>query len=190
MGETMGKNAIRRDGAKKGDLLFCSGKIGDHGLGLQILKAKKKLSQLSKPEKEDLMHQFLNPDARLDLGLQLAELGNVSSMIDVSDGLIQDLRHLLRASLKSAILNPEQIPLSEVFRKTDLSWKEACSFGEDYELLFTAPPSLKEKILALSTKNCPLSCVGEIIENKTGEAQILDPKMQLISFEKEGHQHF
>ena len=190
LGEGQEKGIIRREGAKEGDIIFCSGKIGDHGLGLKFLKSEKQFPQLSRFEKEELVEGFLDPIPRIELGLQLAEMGMVSSMIDISDGLIQDLRHILNESNVSAKLDSQKIPLSKAFKKTGFSWKEACSFGEDYELLFTVSKSDKEKILSLTIKDCPITSIGEIIRSKEAKPQIFDQEEHPIFFEKEGFQHF
>lgn len=151
---------VTRSGAAVGDDLWVSGSLGDSALALNYLQSQQSLSSY-------LAERHFRPRARVDLGRLLAESGLASAMIDLSDGLSGDLRHLLRASDVGARVDLEGIPLSAEFRAA-LTREEAlldlalCG-GEDYELLFSAHPSWREKIEAASaTLQLPLQRIGVI----------------------------
>ncbi len=128
--------AVRRSGASVGDAIYVSGVLGDSALALQKLQAGEQ------PEAA-LAQRLHTPTARVALGQQLLKRRMATAMLDVSDGLLADLNHLLVASRVGAVLELGAIPLSEAFRNAlqydpkliDL----ALAGGEDYELLFTSP---------------------------------------------------
>lgn len=127
--------AICRHGARAGDSIYASGHLGDSALALQMLLRGEK------PPAE-LAERHHNPHPRIRLGQQLGREALVSAMLDVSDGLIGDLSHILEASQVSAELELERLPLSTRFREQLVGTPQlielALSGGEDYELLFTA----------------------------------------------------
>ena len=135
--------ALRRNGAQPGDLLCVSGPLGDGGLGLAV----KLLS--GNCDKVDNQQAFIDAleltEPRLLLAKQLVNFA--SSCIDISDGLSQDLIHILEKSQCSAQVELENVPLSEAMKKQiqkghisqRQAWQFAASGGDDYELLFTVP---------------------------------------------------
>ncbi len=135
-GTVAGKQAICRGGAGDGDAIYVSGTLGDSALALQMLQQGRSLPA-------DLAERFHQPAARVELGCRLADQQLATAMLDVSDGLLADLGHMLAASGVGAELELDKIPLSPRFRQAlerepdvlDL----ALSGGEDYELLFTSP---------------------------------------------------
>ncbi len=117
-------------------------------------------------------------------------------MIDVSDGLLADLRHILEESGVGARLWLEQLPLSPRYRKSaaaavqPITIAAALCGGEDYELLFTVPPEKEKTITALRKMfSVPLTRIGEVTGNK-GELKILDESGREVSYKKEGFTHF
>lgn len=135
-------NYLRRSTAQPGDNIFVSGTLGDSAAGLSILR--KKLITPSKTIAHQLISAHIKPDPRVDLGLLLSDIA--TSAIDLSDGLGTDLRHICRASGTGAIIYKEAIPISDSLRSLSEtgnidSIELAVSGGEDYELLFTMPPS-------------------------------------------------
>jgi thiamine-monophosphate kinase len=167
LGEGKKHALLFRSGAKIGNDLFISGTLGDAALGLKILQRK---GRSGKPKK--LIKKHLAPTPRIQLGQVIAEHRLATAMIDVSDGLLIDTNHLLEESHVGARIWENRIPLSRLYRKNIHLYSKnlyqiALCGGEDYELLFTASPEMREKIftLALSLK-IPITRIGEIIPRK------------------------
>lgn len=149
-----------RGGARPGDGIYVSGTLGDSALALRQLFA----GQTPDPWLAD---RHCDPVARVSLGRELAEAGLASAMIDVSDGLLADLGHVLKASVVGALLEESRIPLSKAFRaalREDVGLLQlACGGGEDYELLFTVPPERENRLPALADRlQLPLTRIGVI----------------------------
>ena len=169
IGEGKKKNLLFRNGAKVGDDLYVSGTLGDAALGLKILQNK---GLKGKPK--GLIEKHLSPLPRLELGKAIAQNGLASAMIDVSDGLLIDTHHLLEESEVGARILEDRIPLSTLYRKWIHAYSKnpyqiALSGGEDYELLFTAPKKMKNKILSLMPSlKIPITQIGEILSKNDG----------------------
>lgn len=152
--------AVRRDGARNGDLIFVSGALGDSALALQQLQN----GERPVPEQAARHH---TPQARTELGHRLAEQRLANAMIDVSDGLVADLQHILDDSGMGANLELERIPLSPhfsgIYRNRPEMIDLALAGGEDYELLFTASPGAEAEIDDLSAElKIPLTRIGSV----------------------------
>ena len=135
LGEISPDTALRRDAAQVGDDIYVSGTLGDAGLGLASLRQDVGLDA----EQLVFVQQRLNrPTARLALGQQL--LGIADAAIDVSDGLLADLGHIVSASNVGARLNLADLPLSAALQclPVQQAWQLALSAGDDYELCFCA----------------------------------------------------
>lgn len=187
------KEVACRDGAKEGDFVYVTGTLGDSALGLKVLQSLKGDNIESSPYCEAIM-AHLNPIPRLEMGRALAKKGSVSAMIDVSDGLLQDLRHLTEESNMGARIEASKIPTSPAFKKYLKKNPEdnVLSFagGEDYELLFTSPPSLAGEVNKVAKNlSCQVSCIGEIVPSKEG-VKVLDEEGCPLTFEKRGFDHF
>lgn len=150
---------LTRGGARPGDAIYVSGTLGDSALALRQLQQ----GLLPDP---DLASRHHDPQARVALGRQLASANLASALIDLSDGLLGDLGHILTASGVGARLLPESLPLSQPLRSMlpDLQaqWELALTGGEDYELLFTVAPEREAAVTALATTALPLTRIGEI----------------------------
>ncbi len=163
------KNLIFRRGAKIGDDLFVSGTLGDSALGLKILQREGPRGRPRKP-----VERHLSPSPRLQLGQALAEDRLSTAMIDVSDGLLIDTTHLLEESKAGAVIWQNRIPLSRAYRKYAPFYSKdphqmALSGGEDYELLFTALPRMRERILSLALSlKIPITRIGQIRRRQEG----------------------
>lgn len=156
LGEVAADSALRRSGAKAGDDIWVSGTPGYATLGLRA-----KLNNLVLPPEIAAMTEraLHRPVPRVSLGLALNGLAH--SAIDVSDGLLQDLGHIAHASGLNAILSEEQLPLCPPGIDTGLWQFCLLSGGDDYELLFTTPVSIRKDILALSDQLAlPLTRIG------------------------------
>jgi thiamine-monophosphate kinase len=145
-GEVETGQAICRDGAGVGDAIYVSGTLGDSALALAGL-------QQNRQPGEFLLSRHNTPSARVDLGRQLAQQQLASAMLDVSDGLLADLGHILDASGLGADLEMASLPLSEPFRsaleKDPALIDLALAGGEDYELLFCSPRQTLEQFAEL-----------------------------------------
>jgi thiamine-monophosphate kinase len=127
---------MRRDAARVGDEIFVTGTLGDAALGWRIL-ARKLKAKKNRAATKHLVERFLNPQARLYAGQRLAMLRPKPAAIDVSDGLMQDLGHILERSGVGAEIDASRIPISPAYRALmgdDL--QHALTGGEDYELIF------------------------------------------------------
>ena len=147
--------ALRRDGARPGDALYCTGHLGGAAAELhRALASKRKL-----PATNNTAHPHFFPQPRLATGRSLR--GKATACIDLSDGLSTDLTHLCKASNVSAELNLAALPIHPLAKKLSATkaLRLALHGGEDYELLFTAPPNLR---LPKSLAKTPITRIGTI----------------------------
>ncbi len=137
-GEVPAGEALLRSGAAAGDDLYVSGTLGDARLALEAFRGTVALPGGGFTAVRTAMEQ---PEPRVALGVGLRRVA--SSAIDVSDGLLGDLAHVLRQSGVGAALDADAVPRSEVLAAQPLPVQRECTLagGDDYELLFTAPPS-------------------------------------------------
>ena len=126
------------------------------------------------------------------LGAALARQGLASAMIDISDGLAQDLNHICKASNLSAVLWQEHLPLSQAYRQLagDFGVQPALTGGEDYELLFCAHRNLRPHINRLAKRlGVRISRIGECVVGSRG-VSVIDPRGTAKSITDAGHDHF
>jgi thiamine-monophosphate kinase len=140
VGEIPAGRAILRSGARKGDLIYVSGRLGEAALGLQLLRKLPARASKRLP----FLRKHLYPEPRLALAQWLAKKQLATSMIDLSDGLSSDLGRLCAASGVGALLDSDQFPVARVpaslRRRVGDPLHAALHGGDDYELLFTARP--------------------------------------------------
>jgi thiamine-monophosphate kinase len=136
-GEVPAGSALLRSGAQAGDDLYVSGTLGDARLALEVFRGTLSLAGEAFDAVRGAMEQ---PQPRVALGMALR--GLATSAIDVSDGLLGDLAHVLRRSRVGAELNADAVPCSAVLQAQPAAWRRTCTLagGDDYELVFTAPP--------------------------------------------------
>ncbi|WP_374667152.1 thiamine-phosphate kinase [Acinetobacter sp.] len=165
--------AITRSGAQVGDLICVSGTVGDAAYGLQHLG-------------HPLQKRLDYPTPRCQLGEQLK--GLASSMIDVSDGLAQDLGHILQASQVGAEIHLENLPVSAEVAKLEQEkkWQLALAGGDDYELCFTISPN-SHQLLIQQKLDVNLTIIGQITK-KLGFTYLQNGVDCSIPFH--GYQHF
>ncbi|WP_429885982.1 thiamine-phosphate kinase [Geoalkalibacter halelectricus] len=177
---------VTRAGARPGDLLWVSGTLGDSALALRELLAGRRPPAL-------LAARHHDPCARLDLGRVLAVQGLATAMIDVSDGLLADLGHILDSSAVGALVERDVLPLSPAFRAAlqaepallDL----ALCGGEDYELLFTSPPEKAAAVAALAAQGVPVTQIGRILPQDHGLC-LIDVQGRPCAPPRGGFDHF
>lgn len=178
---------LTRSGAKPGDLVYVTGTLGDAGAGLNILKNKLSTSKTS----EDYLTKRLHfPTPRLLAGTALRRIAN--ACIDISDGLVADLKHVLESSHCGASIDVEKLPLS-VALKEATSADEAISYalhsGDDYELLFTVSEEQRGNLdIAFANYNIKATCIGQL----TGAHGKLELKQgdDVYSTTLSGYEHF
>jgi thiamine-monophosphate kinase len=156
--------AIRRSGAKPGDDVWASGTVGDARLALAALRHE---ITLSAEDLQQIEHRMHNPTPRVELGTQLRDIA--SAALDVSDGLLGDLRHILKQSQVDAEIQLDKLPKSDTLQKQDIQIQNqfaACG-GDDYEICFTAPASQRDNIQAISKLiGLPLTMIGKTVPKK------------------------
>ncbi len=187
IGEIAVEHALRRSGAQLDDDIWVSGLIGDAALALQHVLQHVHLND------DDLarcISALQTPSARVELGQRL--IGLAHSAIDISDGLMADLGHILEQSGKAAVIYLADIPCSMALLKLlplPLALQCLLAGGDDYELCFTAPPDKRSKIIALSGDlNLPLTRIGSICPG-TGLV-VKDPNGNTVNLETTGYDHF
>lgn len=179
---------IRRSGAKPRNDIYVTGTLGDSALGLHLLKSK----MLRQRGAAYLLKRHHKPTPRLAIGVLLARKGLATAMIDVSDGLLQDLGHICRASLIGARIWEEALPLSRAYRELagNEGTRYALTGGEDYELLFCARQSDRQLIDQLQRRvKVSLTRIGACVPAKQG-IYCLDRSGKPISVPVIGHDHF
>ncbi len=181
LGEAERTRVISRAGARPGDRIFVTGTLGDSAAGLDILKSGVR-SQESGVRK--LIKKHLRPVPRVAWGRKIALSGCASAMIDISDGLSSDLWHICEQSGVGALISAQKIPLSPSLRKASPRLNKeplhyALSGGEDYELLFTAPPAKVKRLQSLGMPTAEIGIVTKgrklIIVDEHGEKKPLRP---------------
>ena len=157
------RSALRRDAARPGDEIFVTGTLGDAAIGWRIMAGKVRARGSSR---RFLMDRFLQPVARLAVGQRLAKIRPAPAAIDISDGLWQDLGHVLERSGVGAEIEVGAIPVSPAYRAVaadDLEF--ALSGGEDYELLFCLRPGYSEAALTRRL-GAPIRRIGRIVAGR------------------------
>jgi thiamine-monophosphate kinase len=150
---------VTRRGARPGDRIYVTGTLGDAALGVSLLRSGSAARSATQ-----VIRRFREPSPRLQAGRLLAEAGIVSAMIDVSDGLAQDLGHICEQSQVAAEIHADEVPLSAAYRAAGADRALALHGGEDYELLCTVPESKVKRLQqARARLGCPITCIGRII---------------------------
>ena len=187
-GEVPQGQALLRSGARPGEQIWVSGNPGLAALGLAHLQGSCRLSEPALANCLDALHR---PKPRVGLGLALR--GIASSAIDVSDGLLADLGHILERSRVGAKVHLERMPQAASRACPDEALARRCLLGggDDYELLFTAPQERQETILAISAAlDLPLTPIGEILASDDNVPQLLSSGKALALEGRLGFDHF
>lgn len=156
--------ALRRDAARAGDEIFVTGTLGDSAAGWRILAGRLRARGTAR---RFLVGRYLAPRARLEAGQRLAKISPVAAAIDISDGLWQDLSHILERSGVGAEIDPAAVPVSRAYRAVmgdDRSL--ALGGGEDYELLFCLRPGHSAASLSKALR-IRVARIGRIVRGRT-----------------------
>ena len=172
IGEIPKGKYLKKSGANQGDKVYVSGTIGDSYLGLQILSGKLNI------DSQYLKNRYLIPAPKVKLGSKLLDIA--TSCTDISDGLVADLKHICKASDVGAVINVDNIPLSDDAKKSRVNIEDLITGGDDYELIFTLPAKLKAPDGSLY--------IGDITKKR--EVLFLDSHSRPINPSKEGYSHF
>ena len=189
-GEVKKGKAVLRSGAKPGDLIFVTGKLGGAAAGLKILE-KIEWSAAFPGDISNLLLRLHMPNPQIEIGRILGEKNLATAMIDLSDGLSSDLAHVCRASRTGAKIFAEKIPLESKILDFKFEPEEKISFaldgGEDFELLFTVNPK-KNFQLEKTLENRQISGIGKITANAEIIELISDKNARIL--EPKGFRHF
>jgi thiamine-monophosphate kinase len=187
IGEIPEGRAIRRGGARPGDEIWVSGQIGSAAVALAHRQGRLALEHL---EAATVLPALVVPQPRVELGQALRDVA--SAAIDVSDGLLADLGHVLEASRVGARLEFERLPLAEpVARRKEEALVQECVLagGDDYELCFTAPADRHDAVLAAGARaGVRVTHIGEITTSP--DLQVVSGEGQLMKTAHRGFDHF
>lgn len=178
--------ALLRSGARPGDRIYVTGEIGDAGLAL---RQKHGELDLAETDRVAAAERLVRPMPRIEAGRTLR--GIASSAVDISDGLLADLGHILEHSRVGARVRLGALPLSKLYRSLlpQVGWDTALAGGDDYELCITVPAhsvgALEKSEVELG---CAVTCIGDIIAG-TG-LQLLDSAGKLYTPMTAGYDHF
>ncbi len=179
--------ALRRSGARAGDLIYVTGCVGDAGLALRAVQNK---IILPPDHLAQVMTRLNRPEPRVEQGIALR--GIASAAIDISDGLTADLAHILNASGVGATLRLEDVPLSPVLASVlneAGGWNVPLTSGDDYELCFTLPQEHQAQLLdVIEQFSCPCTCIG--VTESTPGLRCKLPNGGLFEPARAGYQHF
>src|SRR4030095_3397200 len=176
IGEVTPDKYVKRNTAKKGDLLCVSGDLGAAYVGLLFMEREKKIFVETTGVQPDLegesfvIGKLLKPEARKDIIEFFAKSGIVpTSMMDVSDGLSSEILHICKQSHLGCVIYEDKIPIAEEMKLAAYKFEidpTACALsgGEDYELLFTIPQSEYDKLVL----NEQISVVGYMTDHDQG----------------------
>jgi len=169
-----GNEPIKRSGAKVGDGICVTGSLGGAGGG-----------------------RHLEFEPRVKEAIKIVQMVTVNSMIDISDGLSSDLNRICRASQVGAIINAQQIPMSDEAKRSENPLSSALNDGEDFELLFTLCEKECQKLLkkwdeptrraAALSQQVPITQIGTITDTKKMQIKMTDGKIS--DLEAKGYDH-
>jgi thiamine-monophosphate kinase len=180
--------ALRRSGATASDSIYVTGQLG--GASAELAAMQLRPRRVHRVMMTD-GHPHLFPEPRLDVGDALQRRSLASACLDMSDGLSTDLAHLCRASGVNADVEQATLPIHPLARKrgADVALQAALHGGEDYELLFTAPASIR---MPSSIAGVPVTRIGTLTKRRAGHPlmTLVSPDGRREGLEPEGWEHF
>ena len=164
LSKAVGNKPVRRSGAKDGDVICVTGSLGGAGCG-----------------------KHLEFEPRVKEAIKIVRNAVVNSMIDISDGLSSDLPRICRQSSVGAVVNAEQIPISDEAKKGENPLSSALNDGEDFELLFSLSEKECRKLLRCWDSPIPITEIGTITD--TGKIQIRTAEGRISDLQARGYNH-
>ena len=186
LGSSPDNKIMRRATAIPGDIIAVTGHPGSAAGGREMLAKKLKFKPL---ETIYLREAFLRPIPRITEGQLLAKQG-ITNAIDISDGLLSDLRHICEASRVSARVDIDRLPIHEILKTNfgERAGELALAGGEDYELLFTGSAKTIDRVKA--EISCAVTSIGKITAGEPGKINLFDAKGNPVKIDKTGWVHF
>ncbi|GJM06021.1 MAG: thiamine-monophosphate kinase [marine bacterium B5-7] len=177
--------SLRRSGANPGDAIYVSGKLGAAAYALKSIED----SILYPTANEEEVQRLHRPEARIKTGITLRNIA--TSCIDVSDGLLADLGHILKASKVGADIELATIPYSDSLKKLDKdkAIELALTGGDDYELCFTLPSGMTDSVLNELESICPVYRIGTITSQES-ELSLMDDNDEPYDIQANAYRHF
>ncbi|HEY0817918.1 MAG TPA: thiamine-phosphate kinase [Rhizobacter sp.] len=185
-GEVPPGQALLRSGARAGDELYVSGQVGDARLALEAFRGS---VALGGDHFEQVRVAMERPQPRVALGLALR--GIASAAVDVSDGLLGDLGHILKRSQVGATVEVDLVPRSTVLAAQPLARQRECTLagGDDYEVVFTAPASKSDAVQAAAREAAtPVTRIGRI--DDSGQLTLVDAQGRTVAHHFGSFDHF
>jgi len=177
---------LLRSTAKPGEQIAVTGELGTAAAGLEMLT---KRLQFDTESTASLRQAFLHPYPRIAEGELLVEQ-RIRTAIDISDGLVSDLKQICKASRVSARIEVERVPIHPAVKANfgDKAIELALSGGEDYELLFTGSAETIARVKKAAS--CPITVIGEITAARAGEVTLVDSEGKTLTLGRAGWEHF
>ena len=178
---------LTRSNAKPGDWVYVTGSLGDAGAGLDILQGKLAVTGESR---DVLVNRHYYPTPRVAVGTALRRIA--TSCIDVSDGLISDLTHILEASGCGANIHVDRLPLSRALTSAvdnEQAIEYALSAGDDYELIYTVSEEQRGSLeTSLACTNVKATCIGQLTGH-AGQLSLLKDNQPFVPVKQRGYEH-
>jgi thiamine-monophosphate kinase len=186
IGSSTGQSILKRSAAKPGDVIAVTGYPGSAAAGLEMIV---KNLRFQPTVTQYLNNAFQRPTPRIAEGQALVKHG-VAAAIDISDGLLADLRHICKASGVGARIITDSLPIHDVVKVNFPQKALSLSLGggEDYELLFTASESVIKDIK--NELGCPVTVIGEITGDEPGKISLVDAGGRPVKIGRTGWTHF
>jgi len=181
--------ALPRRSERVGDPVFVTGTIGDAALGLQVVLGALQGQEGDGRGMAAQVARLRRPDPRVTVGPRLR--GLAVSCIDVSDGLVADLGHLVEESGCAAVLHAARVPVPAAVGGDPARLALALTGGDDYELLFTAPEDARGALAALAAQTgVAITEIGRTVAGPAGRVEVLDSQGAPLALERRGWDHF
>jgi thiamine-monophosphate kinase len=190
VGSAPAGRSLRRSGAKAGDALYCTGSLGGAAAELAGMLARGRMVRVAAKNRPG-SHPHLFPEPRIGVGAALLRRGLATACLDISDGLSTDLMHLCAESGVDAEVNEAALPIHPLAAKLgrEAGLKMALHGGEDYELLFAAPASVK---MPRSIAGVAITRIGSVTRRRRGQPRmtLVDADGSRSTLEPAGWEHF
>ena len=197
IGQCPAGRAVRRNGARLGDAIYVTSTLGAAAAGLRLLLDGARVNEVEDDLVQTALRAQLRPEPRVEFGRRLGESGLAHALIDVSDGLAQDLAHICAESGVGAVIDFNVLPVAEaanlVAANVDEAFTLAVGGGEDFELLFTAAANNEAQLFELAAEcRLPLTRIGEIVtpeQTKNSTPLLLRRDQHLKPLSIRGYDH-